>query len=152
MFTFVQSIIFICGIFRQSLAPLFALTVLTTIPTGCVSFSSNWQPDPLANKRALVLENDIQLTCNTFYSAAIKANSDNQFILKFEDGENRQVFVGNAAICFSFGNFCKFAPMSFIVPKTSHTSPWIVKVNLPEYGCGGEISQKDIRHRIEIVE
>ena len=145
----------LCGVFRQPVVfAVAALPLMAVLLTGCPAASTDWELSKFADKRALILEEDILIhPCeivpggdSSIGGVAIKGDSGNQFVLKFRDGQNQQVFVGQAAACTIVGlnpnPVCRFVPTSIIVPESEPSSNWTGQVTgiLVRGGtCAGEI-------------
>lgn len=144
MSAFIRTIAARC---RGALRHLAAFRIAVLIPAtvalaGCPPMSTNWKQSAFANKRVLILEEDVRMPCEGFFGGVtIKGDPDSKFILKFRDGQNRQVFVGQAAACFEMDGFCQFAATSLIVPEGESSSPWTGQITgILERTCTGDIS------------
>ena len=119
-----------------------ALMLATIMLTGCPTMSTNWEQSKFADKRTLILEEDVRMPCEGFVGGVtIKGDTNSQFVLKFRDGQNRQVFVGQAAACFDLDGFCQFATTSIIIPENGSSLPWTGQITgILQRACTGEIS------------
>ena len=141
--------------FRRFAAfPLAVLILTAALLAGCPPASTNWELSKFADKRVLVLENDIKVGCTgLLVEATVKGGDNQKFVLKFRDGQNRQVFVGEAAVCFSTGHGCKFTKTTLIVPEDESEEEWVVDLSGSHISqCVGKVSPNLVEHRIEIVE
>ena len=150
-----QSIGHFCGILRMTHLPILSALFMTTVLAGCANqASTNWEQSQFANKRALILEENVRLSCEG-YSDKINVNVDssNRFILKFRDGQNRQVYVGEAAACFVQSGFCQFAPTTIIIPENKSAMTWMGQVTgilrgsgiLQKASCNGVILPDSVK-------
>ena len=146
---------------------LLTLFLMGALLSGCVT--TNWEKSEFADKRVLVLEEDIQT--EVLLAIGIKAYSGQKFILKFEDEQDNYVYVGEAVACPAI-NDCALTSASLIVPKDNAAGPWkIIVSSLADRGATivssaatwskwrnklmfGEkgIVPEPIKHRVEIVE